>query len=187
MIDIRDVKLGNGMTGNELAVLVYNRTGLDVEKVRIELMECRASERYRSYVDLFYRIDKTSNLLLISNVGGDSSMVRVAFKERFYESKGGYCARCQRLAKKFSRYGFTYEFVYAFSDSEGVLISLVKRLSHKRLKEEVREKLANPEIDIETKREVIGKIIGANLAKRARLGTKQVIYVDEVARFLAHY
>ena len=188
MIKIRDIKLGNGMTSDELANLVYDRIGLDVEKVRVELMECRASERYQSYIDLFYRIDKTSDLLLICNIGIDSSLVRVAFKQRFYESKGGYYDRCHRLAKRFSQYGLTYEFVYAFSDSEGVLTSFIRRLRNKRLKEQIREKLASSETNIESKREIIRKIIGDNLAKRARLATKQTTYVEVVAKFLAeHY
>ena len=188
MIDIKNIKLGNGITSDELANLVYKTTGLNAEKVCVELMECRASERYQSYIDLFYRIDKTSDLLLICNIGKDSSLVRVTFKQYFFENKGGYYDRCCRLAKKFSRYGLTFEFINAFSDSEGVLTSFIKRLNNKKLKKEIREELTSHEIDICDKREILTKIVGKNLAKRARLATKHPTSVEVVAKFLAeHY
>lgn len=184
MIKIRNIRLDNGISGEELADLVFEATGIRINpKKKVELMECRSNPYRVGYIDLYYRINYTSNLLLLSCIGSDASLMKVIFKRGFFENKTEHDARCERLARKYRKYGISYDFVCAFSDSEGVILSFINRMKKIHMNEKFKKKLLDS--DTESRRELVEKCIGSNLAKRAKLETKDPNHVDIVATFIA--
>lgn len=182
MIKIRNIRLENGISGEELAALVLEATGINPKK-KVELMECRSNPFRVGYIDLYYRINYTSDLLLLRCIGSDASLMSIVFKRGFFKNRKRFLARCERLAKKYRKCGISYDFVCAFSDSEGVIYSFINKMKKIHMKEEFKKKLLDS--DTECKRKLVEKCIGSNLAKRAKLETKDPNHIDIVATFIA--
>lgn len=182
MIEIKKIKLKNGVEGEELAELIFSESGITAE-TQVELMEVRINEYHKGYYDYFLRIDGTADLIAIRGVGFDPDYIRVWFKQDYFKDSKGHYYRCERLAKT---YKLDIEFVYSFSDSAGVISDLLKRMKRVKMPEEYRQALLG-EANSDAKRKLLKKVLGENLSRRARIATKKTEQIEKVAEFVANF
>lgn len=163
--------------------LILNKTEIQPETL-VELMEVRRNEYHRGYKDYFLRIDGTSDALVIRGIGFDPDYIRVWFSQNYFDDGIGYRNRCDRLAKK---YKLDFEFVYAFSDSAEVISDFLKRMKKIKIKmsNEYRKALLRSNSD--TKRDLLKRVLGEDISKRARIRTKNEEQVEKVAEFVANF
>ena len=179
MIAIKKIMLKNGFGGDELGELIFNETGVKPE-TQVELMEVRANEYHKGYNDYFLRVDGSADLLAIRGVGFDPDYISAWFKPEYFDDGKGHYHRCERLAK---RYQLNFEFVYSFSDSAGVICDFLHRMKRIKMTDSYRKALLSKEPEV--KRALLKKVLGEDISKRARIGTKNQAQIQKVAEFVA--
>lgn len=183
MVRVRDLNF-EGISRSKLLNLIYTNAGIG-KNYFLELMEKKGE--HTRYVDYYYRIFGTCNLLFIGKVGPDTSLLKVAFVEDYFKDEKENNERMIRISKK---YGLPYSIVFSLSDSEEIICEFLKRIkSAKRNANAIQDLkfLSNEENSLKSRKKRLTQILGHDISKRTKIMYKSQRNINCIIQYIIRH